>query len=150
MRLAHRATTRASPAQVWQLLAAPAQWPQFNPFLRRVHGAPEQVRTGHMLLAAARVTSVRVPVDVVEAVPETRLVLFFHTAPGVRERVVFQLVPTVSGGTSVRVSVVVEGPFARAAYLPLWLANGLVARVLAAQADRAHRADQRAQRPGSE
>lgn len=136
MRLAHRTSTAASPAQVWELLGTPASWPRFNPFLRRVHGAPAQVRTGHTLLAVTRWTSVRVPVDVVEAVPEQRLELFFHTAPGVRERVVFELAPTLRGGTSLRVSVVVDGLFARPAYVPLWLANGVVARVLAAQAQR--------------
>jgi uncharacterized protein YndB with AHSA1/START domain len=148
VRLAHRATTSASPAQVWALLGTPARWPEFNPFLRRVHGAPAQARTGHTLLAVARFTSVRVPVDVVEAVPEQRLELHFHTAPGVRERVVFALTPTVRGGTSLRVQVVVEGLFARPAFVPLWLANGVVTRVLAAQAERSARRE-RGRRSGA-
>jgi uncharacterized protein YndB with AHSA1/START domain len=140
MRLDHRAHTSASPAQVWELLGDPRRWPSFNPFLRRVQGDPSRVRSGDTLLAVARFSSVRVPVDVVEARPEERLELYFHTAPGVRERVVFTLAPRVRGGCALRVSVVVDGLFARAAYAPLWLANGLVARVLAAQAERVGRA----------
>jgi uncharacterized protein YndB with AHSA1/START domain len=146
MRLAHRVHTSASPAQVWELLGDPRRWPQFNPFLRRISGAPPTVRNDQTLLAVARVTSIRIPVDVVEAVPESRLELVFHTAPGVRERVVFELMPRVRGGSVVRVTVVVDGLFGRAAVAPLWLANGLVARVLGVQADRAAR---RAKRPAS-
>jgi uncharacterized protein YndB with AHSA1/START domain len=139
MRLAHRVSTSATPEQVWDLLGDPRRWSQFNPWVRRVSGAPERVRSGQTLLAIARVISVRVPVDVVEAVPERRLELHFHTAPGVSERVVFELAPRVRGGTALRVTVVVEGLFARAAFVPLWVANGMVARVLATQAERAAR-----------
>ena len=140
MRLAHRVSTSASPAQVWDLLGRPRRWPEFNPFLRRVHGAPETARTGQTLLGVARFTGVRVPIDVVEAVPEQRLEIFLHTAPGVRHRLVFELTPKVRGGCSVRVGVTVEGLFARAAVAPLWLADGFVARLLGAQADRDARA----------
>ncbi len=143
MRLAHRVHTSASPAQVWDLLGRPARWPEFNPFLRRISGSPSAVRSGQTLLAVARFTSVRVPVDVVEAVPERRLELFFHTAPGVAERVVFEVAPSVRGGAVLKVSVVVEGLFARVAVAPLWLANGLVARVLGVQAERAARSARR-------
>lgn len=143
MRLAHRVSTSATPAQVWDLLGSPARWPEFNPFLRRVHGAPDTARTGQTLLAVARFTGVRVPIDVVEAVPEQRLELFLHTAPGVRHRLVHELTPGVHGGCSVRVVVGVEGLFARAAVAPLWLADGFVARVLAAQAERGARAERK-------
>jgi len=140
MRLAHRVHVSAGPAEVWQLLGSPRRWPEFNPFLRRIQGRPERVRTGDTLLAVARVSSARIPIDVVEADPERRLELFFHTAPGVRERVAFELVPDVRGGCTLRVTVVVEGLFARAAVAPLWLANGLVARVLGFRAERDARA----------
>jgi uncharacterized protein YndB with AHSA1/START domain len=140
MRLAHRVTTTATPAQVWDLLGRPRRWPEFNPFLRRVRGAPESARSGQTLLAVARFTGVGVPLDVVEAVPEQRLELFLHTAPGVRHRLVFELTPTVRGGCSVRLGVTVEGLFARAAAAPLWLADGFLVRLLVAQAERAARA----------
>lgn len=143
MRFDHRVQTSASPAQTWALLADPRAWPRFNPVLRRVRGGSGLVRTGQTLLAVARVTSVRIPVDVVEAVPERRLELRFHTAPGVRERVVFELAPRVRGGTAVRVGVTVDGLFGRFAAVPLWLANGLVARALVALADREARARRR-------
>jgi uncharacterized protein YndB with AHSA1/START domain len=136
MRLAHRVRTSASPDEVWQLLGDPRRWPEFTPFLRRVHGAPDRVRTGQTLLSVARFTSLRIPVDVVEAVPQQRLELFLHTAPGVWQRVTYELAPAVRGGTHVRVSLVVEGLFARGAAVPLWLANSLTARVLAARAER--------------
>lgn len=140
MRLSHRVTTSAPPSLVWELLGAPARWPEFSPFLRRVRGAPERVRTGQTLLGIARFTGVRVPIDVVEAVAEQRLDLMLHIAPGVRHRLVCELTPTLRGGCSVRVGVGVEGLFARAAVLPLWVADGLVARLLAGQAERAARA----------
>jgi hypothetical protein len=81
-----------------------------------------------------------VPIDVVEAVPAQRLELFLHTAPGVRHRLVFELAPRVRGGCSVRLGVTVEGLFARVAVAPLWLADGFLARLLVAQAEREMRA----------
>ena len=146
MRLAHRVTTSATPAQVWDLLGRPARWSEVNPFLRRVQSAPESVRTGQTLLGVARGSGVRVPVDVVEAVPGQRLELFLHTAPGVRHRLVFELTPVVRGGCSVRLGVTVEGLFARAAVVPLWLADGLLVRLLVAQAERAARAERKRSR----
>lgn len=143
MRLGHRVSTSASPGKVWELLGCPSRWPEFDPFLRRVHGAPTVARTGQTLLAIARLTGVRVPIDVVEAVPQQRLELFLHTAPGVSQRVVYELAPTLRGGSTLRVGVVVEGLLARPAAAPLWLSNGVTARLLAAQTDRAARAARR-------
>jgi hypothetical protein len=140
MRLAHRVSTSATPAQVWELLGVPGRWPEFNPVLRRVQGAPESARSGQTLLGVARLSGVRLPIDVVDAVPKQRLELFVHTAPGVRHRLVFDLAPKVRGGCSIRLGVTVEGLFARAAVLPLWLADGVLARLLAAQAERGARA----------
>ena len=140
MRLAHRVSTSASPAQVWELLGAPKRWPEFNPFLRRIRGAPDSVRTGQTLIAVARFSAVQVPIDVLEAVPEQRLELFMHTAPGVRHRVLTELTPKVRGGCSVRVSGTVDGVFGPAVVAPMWLADGFVARLLAAQAERGARA----------
>jgi hypothetical protein len=139
MKLAHRARTSASPAQVWSLLGNPTRWPEFDMFFRRVRGA-DRVRSGQTLLGIARATSLRIPVDVVDVVPEQRLELFLHTAPGVWERLVYEIAPAVRGGSHVRVHVVVEGLFARAAVAPLWVASGLTLRVLAARAEREARA----------
>ena len=144
MRLAHRARTSATPAQVWDLLGDPRRWPEFDLFFRRVRGA-ERVRSGQTLLGITRLTSLRIPVDVVDAVPERRLELYLHTAPGVWERVVYELAPSMRGGTHLRVSVVVEGLFARGAAAPLWLFNGLTLRVLAARAEREARAVRKAE-----
>lgn len=146
MNLGHRVSTSATPAQVWDLLGHPARWPEFDPFLRRVHGAKDDARPGQTLLGVARFTGVRIPIDVVDAVAEQRLEMYVRTAPGVSERVVYDLAPTLRGGTSVRMSVVVEGLFARAAVTPLWLANAFNARLLVAQAERAARAARRAGR----
>jgi hypothetical protein len=139
MRLAHRVTTPAAPDQVWALLGSPGRWPEFDPLLSRVHGAPDVARTGQTLLGIARLTGLRIPLDVVEAVPEQRLELFWHTAPGLSQRVVYEVARTLRGGSSIRVGAVVEGLFAPAAVVPVWLTNGLVVRVLAAQAERALR-----------
>ena len=149
MRLVHRVHTSASPAEVWATLADPACWPQFDLSLRRVRGAHGHVMTGQHLLGLGRVVSVRSPIDVVEAEADTRLVLLVHTAPGVRGQVTYELTPTVRGGCDLRVSVVVEGMFARGAFVPLWLASGLTVRVLAARTDRDARRARRTARRAS-
>jgi uncharacterized protein YndB with AHSA1/START domain len=137
---AHRARTLATPAEVWSILDSPSSWPQFNLTLRRVRGAGGHVAAGQHLLGIGRGTGMRVPVDVLEAVPDRRLVLRVHTAPGVREEVTHELTPAVRGGCDISVSVVVEGLFARPAFVPLWLAAGGTARLLAVRADRLARA----------
>ena len=134
--MVHRAHSSATPAQVWSVLADPDRWSQFDPTVRRVRGAGGRVSTGQHLLAVSRWWSLRIPVDVVEAVPEQRLVLLVHAAPGVRERITGELTSAVRGGTDVRITVQVDGMFAAAALAPLWLVRGLTARLLAASADR--------------
>lgn len=140
MALVHRVHTTASPAQVWVLLGDPHCWPQFEVLLRRVRGRAGPATAGAHLVGVARVLSLGVPVDVVEAVPESRLVLVVHTAPGVRQTIATELTPSVQGGCDVRVSVVVDGLFARLAFGPLWLGVGFTTRVLVARTDRLSRA----------
>lgn len=142
MKLAHRVHTPASPAEVWAVLGDPARWPEFDLSLRRVRGASGPAASGQHLLGLSRVSSLRIPVDVVEAVPERRLVLLVHTAPGLREQVSYDLTPAVRGGCDISASVVVDGFLARPAVLPLWLARAFTARLLAARTQ--HSAD----RPG--
>ena len=137
MRLAHRATTRASPAQVWELLGDPGRWPEFDLALRRVRGGDGRARPGQRLMAVVRGAPVAVPVDVVEAVAERRLVLRFAVLPGLAHEVTTEVAPRLRGGSTLRVRVVVEGVFARPAAPAVWAASGLTLRVLAARADRA-------------
>jgi hypothetical protein len=144
MRLEHRVHTRAAPAQVWTLLGDPSAWPTFDLFVSGLRGGVSQVSSGQRLMALARLSLLAVPVDVVEAVPDERLELLVHTAPGLRERLAFDLIPSVTRGTDIRLTIVVEGAFAVPAALPLWLAAGLTARVLAARTDRQARIDRRA------
>ena len=144
MRLEHRVRTSATPSQVWSLLGDPSGWPTFELLLRGVRGRVARVSSGQHLMGLARLSLLQIPVDVVEVVPEERLVLLVHTAPGLRERLAFDLTPAVPRGTDIRLTVVVEGAFALPAALPLWLANGLTARVLAARTDRQARIDRRA------
>lgn len=143
MRLEHRVRTTATPAEVWSVLGNPNAWPTFELFVRGVRGDRSRVTAGQRLMALARLSLLAVPVDVVEVVPEERLVLEVHTAPGLREVLSFDLVEAVPRGTDIRLSVSVEGPLAVPAFLPLWLANGLSARILAAQTDRRARLDRR-------
>lgn len=143
MRLSHRVRTTASPAQVWAVLGEPRRWPEFDLFLRSVRGSHGAAATGQHLLGLARLASLRIPVDVVEAVPDRRLVLLVHTAPGLRETVTHEITPSVRGGSDIAVSVVVEGLWARFGAVPLWLASGLSARVLAARTDRSAREQRR-------
>ena len=144
MRLTASVRTTASPAQVWEVLGTPARWPEFEPFLRRVRGTHGSVAAGQTLVGVSRVGGVGVPVDVVEAAPGSRLVLRVHTAPGVRQTMAFEVLPTVRGGSDLRLAVVVEGLFARPAAGPLWLSGTLTLRLLAARCDRLAKAARRA------
>lgn len=135
MRLVHSAHTSATPAQVWELLGDPRRWPEFELWLRRVLGPQARLCAGQHLMGLARMSVVRIPVDVLEAEPAQRLVLLVHVAPGVRHQVRTELAAAVRGGCDIRVSVVVDGLLARGAAVPLWLASGLTTRVLAARAD---------------
>lgn len=143
MRLAARAHTSASPAQVWEVLGSPARWPEFDPFLRRVRGGLGTATAGQTLVGVSRIGGLAVPIDVVEAEAGSRLVLRMHTAPGVRQTVTHDIVPTVPGGSDVRVNVVVEGLFARAAAAPLWFARNLTLRLLVVRTERLARAARR-------
>ena len=131
MRLVHRVHTPASPAQVWELLGHPSRWGEFDLVLAKVRGASGKAADGQRLLGLSRLISLRIPVDVVEAVPEQRLVLLVHTLPGVRQELTFGLTQTVRGGTDIRVTMVVEGLFGRLAVVPLWAVTGVSAKVLA-------------------
>lgn len=136
MRLSSRVHTRATPAQVWQLLGSPAQWPRFEPLLGAVRGAHGPAAAGQHLLGIARGLALRVPVDVLEAVPERRLVLRIATVPGLREEVTYEVTSALRGGCDLSVSVVADGLFARPAVLSLWLAARANARLLQNRADR--------------
>jgi hypothetical protein len=143
MRLQHRVHTSATPAQVWAVVGVPSAWPTVDVFLRGVRGGVSRVAAGQRLMGLVRLSVLAIPVDVVDAVPDERLVLLVHTAPGLREELTLDLVPALPSGTDISLTVVVEGAFALAAVLPLWLANGLTARVLAARTDRSARAARR-------
>jgi len=123
--------TSASAGQIWSVLGEPGRWPEHELFLRRVIGSSGTVHPGEHLLGVGRGLGVRIPLDVVEAVTDRRLVVRVHAAPGIVEELTYELTPLVRGGCDLAVSVVVEGLFARGAALPLWLASGLTVRVLA-------------------
>ena len=144
MRLAHRVHTSAAPAQVWELLGSPRAWPQFDLLLRGVRGGHGRAVAGEHLMALLRMSAVGIPIDVVEALPEKRLVLDLHLLPGLRERVTYDLTSALQGGTDIDVSVVVEGVLAAPAALPLWLYDGFTTRLLAARTERAARLARRA------
>lgn len=146
MKLAHHVRTSASPAQVWEVLGTPAQWPQFDVFLTKVRGPAEPAAVGQHLVGISRWTKLGIPLDVLEVVPETRLVIRIRTAPGITEELTFVLTPTTKGGTDLCVSLVVEGLFAGPAAPVLWLVNGLNARVLAVRTHRSARLARRVDR----
>jgi uncharacterized protein YndB with AHSA1/START domain len=144
MKLAHRVRTSATPAQVWELLGTPASWPQFDVFLTKVRGTERPAAVGQHLVGISRWTKLGIPLDVLEVVPEQRLVMRVRTAPGITEELTFVLTPTIKGGTDIAVSLVVEGLFAGAAAPVLWVANGLNARVLAHRTHKLARRSRRA------
>ena len=144
MSLGHRVRTRATPAQVWELLGQPQRWPEVEPLLGRVRGTPGATATGQALVGVSRVASLTVPIDVVEARQGRRLVLRVHTAPGVGQVLTVDVVPVVGGGSDLSLSLVVDGLLARVAAGPLWLSSGLTLRLLAARADRLARVARRA------
>ncbi len=136
MRLTHRVRTAASPSLVWEVLGDPARWPEFDVFLTKVRGVNGPAAAGQHLVGIARWPALGIPLDVIEAVPEERLVMRVRTAPAVTEELTFLLTPTTRGGTVITVALVVEGLLARPAVPVLWLANGLNVRVLAARMTR--------------
>jgi uncharacterized protein YndB with AHSA1/START domain len=144
MRLRHRVRTSATPAQVWQVLGQPSRWPEFDVVLRHVAGSPGRAVAGQHLLGTGRGIAVRIPIDVLEAEPERRLVMRTSAVPGVVQEVTYEITPVVRGGCHVTVSVVVEGLFARPAVAPLWLGSGVTARVLARRVERLARAARKA------
>lgn len=146
MRLVHRVRTPASPAEVWSVLGTPASWPLFDVFLSKVKGSTREAQVGQHLVGVSRWTVLGIPLDVLEVEPEKRLVMRVRTAPGITEELTFVLTPTTRGGTDIRVSIVVDGLFARPAAPVLWLANGLNARVLATRTARLARAARRGSR----
>jgi hypothetical protein len=118
---------------VWSILGTPANWPLFDLFLSKVKGSTRAAEVGLHLVGISRWTVLGIPLDVLEVDPERRLVMRVRTAPGITEELTFVLTETTKGGTDIRVSIVVDGLFARPAAPLLWLANGLNARVLAAR-----------------
>lgn len=144
MRLRHHARTSATPTQLWAVLGDPQRWPEYDLFLHRVRGSSGRAVTGQHLLGVGRAFGVRMPIDVVEAVPEKRLVVRVHLAPGVVEEVTHEITPLVRGGSDLAVSVVVEGLFARGAAVPLWVARGMTTRVLARRVERLAKAAKKA------
>jgi hypothetical protein len=144
MRLRHRVHTSATPAQVWQVVGDPLRWPEFDLLLAHVRGGHGPAMTGQHLLGIGRGFGMRIPLDVVEAVPDRRLVLRISAVPGVVEEITHEITPVVRGGCDITVSVVVEGLFARGAALPLWLSRGLTSRVLASRVERLARAARQA------
>jgi hypothetical protein len=141
MRLVHRVSTSATPAQVWQLLGSPESWPLFELSLRGVRG---RLASGEPLMALLRFSAIGVPVDVVEVVPEQRLAVVVRLLPGLREELLFELAPALRGGTDISLSVVVDGLLAAPAVVPLWMYDGLITRVLAARSHSAARQARRA------
>lgn len=144
MRLAQSAGTTASPAQVWEVLGDPTRWPEVEPFLRRVRGTRDQAAAGQVLVGVSRIASLAVPIDVLEAVAPSRLVLRVHTAPGVRQTITHEVVPRVRGGSDIHVAVVLEGPLAVPLAGPLWLSSSFTLRLLVARVARIARAARRA------
>lgn len=145
MRLRHRVRTSAPPHVVWEALGDPRRWPEFTPSLRTVRGVHGPATVGQHLLGISRTPlGLRIPLDVVEVEPGSRLVVRSHTLPGVTEQTTFTLTPTTRGGTDITVSTMVEGLFALPAVLPAWVALGVTARVLALRTDRSIRTKRRA------
>ena len=143
MLLTHRVHTAATPAQVWAVVGNPQAWPSVEPFLRGVRGRPGRATAGQHLMILARFSTLAIPVNVLEAIPESRLVLLVRAAPGLREQLTYELTPSVRGGCDITISLVVDGAFAGPALLPLWLAAGLTALLLAARTDRDARSGRR-------
>ena len=146
MKLAHHVHTSAPPSLVWEMLGTPSRWPQFDVSLRGVRGTHGQAMAGQHFVGVARLLALGIPFDVLEVEPERRLVLRIRPLPGLTEEVTFVVTPTVRGGSDITVGVVLDGLLARPAVLPLWLANCLNARVLAARTHLAAKSARRSAR----
>lgn len=145
MRLRHRGRTAAPPERVWQALGDPARWPEFMITLKKVRGVHGPARDDQRLLGISRSPlGIPIPIDVVAAVANERLVLRVHSLPGVTEQTAFVLTPSTRGGTDISVSTEVEGLFALPALPGVWTALEVTTRMLALRAARSVQADRSA------
>lgn len=132
-------TTPAEPDEVWAVLGDATRWAEFDLFVRRVDGTRGPVREGQHLMAVARGLPMRVPVNVRLVAPGRRLGLTVYTAPGLREQIDVGVSPRSRGGSEVRLTSVLEGPFARLAAPSVWVAGAVTTWLLGACATREHR-----------
>ena len=139
-----RARSAAPLSEVWAVLADPARWVEFDPFLRAVEADdsddPESagafdLMAGEQLVAHVRLSRRRIPVEVDHVVNRSSLATTSRLLRGLAEEVEHFLIPQASGGTLVTARITLHGPLALPALLPRWVFRSLAVRLLARAAE---------------
>jgi hypothetical protein len=136
-----RARSAASVGDVWAVLADPARWTEFEPFLASVSAAeldslePEEITAGQQLVAQLRMLPASFGVVVDHVVTRSSLAVTAHLFPGLFEEIEHLVIPTAAGGSLLTVRITLHGPFALPALIPRWWLRLLTVRLLARAAE---------------
>ncbi len=141
-----RARSAAPVSDVWDMLAHPGRWAEFDPFVEVVEfAAPDSdtgdlddsavVAVGQQLQARMRVVPVRVAMEVDHVVNRSSLAVTSRLLPGLAEEFEYLVIPAATGGSLLTVRFTLHGPLAMPA-LPLrWMVRALTVRLLAHAAE---------------
>jgi hypothetical protein len=145
-----RASSAAPVPAVWDVLAHPDRWVEFDPFLRAVepsdpgpdedthpdtHPDTWEVVAGQQVLGQLRLLRWRLPIDIDHVVNRSSLATSAHLLRGLDEEVEHLLIPQASGGTLVAARITLHGPLALPAIVPRWIFHSLAVRLLARTAE---------------
>jgi hypothetical protein len=132
---AARARSAASVSDVWAVLADPARWADFDPFVRSVVAEdgtpPPEMEAGQHYRAQLRLWQREVPVVVDHVVNRSSVAVTAWLMPGLSEEVEHLVIPSASGGTWLTVRLTLHGPLALPALIPRWLTRTVTVRLLA-------------------
>ena len=135
-----RARSSAPASDVWDILAHPGRWAEFDPFVDSVelltapHAALDVsalVSVGQQLQARLRLIPQRVAIEVDHVVNRSSLAFTMKLLPGLAEEIEYLVIPAATGGTLLTARFTLHGPLAMPALLPRWVVRALTVRLLA-------------------
>jgi hypothetical protein len=149
-----RARSAAPVSEVWAVLANPARWTEFEPFVSSVTPAatdplfPEpgddEITAGQGLVAQLRMLPVSFAVVVDHVVTRSSMVVTAYLLPGLSEEIEHLVIPSANGGSLLTVRITLHGPLALPSLLPRWWLRVLTVRLLARAAENELRVGDRA------
>ena len=151
-----RASSAACVSDVWAVLAHPARWSEFDPFISSVTyevGEPiggggivagrdggtvagrDGVETGQLFHAQLRLMPGTIPIEIDHVVNRSSVVVTARLFPGLSEEVEHLVIPSASGGSVLSMRLTLHGPLAFPALIPRWLVRTFAVRLLARTAE---------------